>query len=182
MRPGPSDDRIYVIEPIGRRYHYGVREGRLGIPILELPPWRGDIHRLALPGPDGHFDHIPVGTPEFAQAHLFGAARFVRDIWEGYFGRPIAWHFASDFKRLEVLAETSLDNAQAGYGFMEVGAHHDKDGLVTPFALNFDVIAHELGHLIIYGTIGVPVDAIEGEYFGFHECAADLVALIAASL
>jgi hypothetical protein len=65
---------------------------------------------------------------------------------------------------------------------MEVGAQHDKDGSVTPFALNFDVVAHELGHLIIYETIGVPdLRVVEGEYFGFHECAADLIALISAS-
>ena len=49
-----------------------------------------------------------------------------------------------------------------------------------PFALNFDVIAHELGHLIIYSVLGVPdVMAREGEYFGFHKSAADLTALIA---
>jgi len=123
-----------------------------------------------------------VDTPEFAQAHVFGTIRFVLDLWEGYFGRQIGWQFARDFDRLEVLLVRSLNNAHAGYGFMEVGAQHEKDGRVTPFALNFDVVAHELGHLIIYDTIGVPdPSAAQGEYFGFHESAADVVALFAAA-
>ena len=52
---------------------------------------------------------------------------------------------------------------------------------VLPYALNFDVMAHELGHLIIYSTIGLPSPAgARGEYYGFHESAADTTALIAS--
>ncbi len=48
----------------------------------------------------------------------------------------------------------------------------------VPFSSNFDVIAHQLGHLIIYSEIGLPAEgALDGEYFGFHEAAADLTAL-----
>ena len=37
----------------------------------------------------------------------------------------------------------------------------------------------EIGHSIIYSEIGVPQpDTEAGEYFGFHESAADLVALV----
>ena len=36
----------------------------------------------------------------------------------------------------------SLDNAYAGYGFMEIGAHPAADGMLTAVALNFDVMAH----------------------------------------
>ncbi len=181
MGPGLSDDRLFVIDPIGKRTPYGVNIGPYGTPYLDLPPWRGPIRPPAQPGPDGHFDHIPVGLPAFAQAHVFGTARFVLDIWERYLGRPVRWHFARDFSRLEVILLPSLNNAQVGYGFMQVGAHHDQGGAVTPYALNFDVIAHELGHLIIYGTIGVPAGEGEhGEYFGFQESAADTTALIAA--
>ena len=54
-------------------------------------------------------------------------------------------------------------------------------GALLPYALNFDVMAHELGHLIIYSTIGVPSPSAErGEYYGFQESAADTTALIAA--
>ena len=49
------------------------------------------------------------------------------------------------------------------------------------FSLNFDVIAHEVGHAIIYSEVGVPdPDQATGEYFGFHESAADLVALVSS--
>ena len=83
---------------------------------------------------------------------MFGAVRFVLDIWERYFGRRIEWHFAADYRRLEIAILPGLNNAYAGYGFMEVGAHRFPDGSHAPYALNFDVIAHELGHLILYST------------------------------
>ena len=64
---------------------------------------------------------------------------------------------------------------------MEIGAHPRPDGALLPYALNFDVMAHELGHLIIYSTIGVPSPTgARGEYYGFQEFAADTTALIAA--
>jgi hypothetical protein len=167
--------------PIGKRRPYGMRGVRGGRPLLELPPWRGPVLRPVQPDPEGHFDHIPPGTPEFAEAHVFGAARFTQDIWERYFGHPIDWHFARDYRRLEVLMLPEFDNAHVGYGFMEVGEHRLDDGSRVPHALNFDVIAHEFGHLIIYATIGVPNPMTEqGEYFGFQESAADMVAILAA--
>jgi hypothetical protein len=182
MGPGLSDDRLYVIDPIDNRTPYGVNIGPFGTPYLHLPPWRGAIRPPAQPSADGNFDHIEVGTPEFAQAHVFGTARFVLDIWERYLRGPLKWHFVRDFNRLEIILLPSLNNAQAGYGFMQVGAHYDNDGTVIPYALNFDVVAHELGHLIIYGTIGVPSrETDDGEYYGFQESAADTTALIAAS-
>jgi hypothetical protein len=74
-----------------------------------------------------------------------------------------------------------IDNSYAGYGYLEVGAHHTPEGALLPYALNFDVMAHELGHLIIYSTIGVPsLAGARGEYYGFQESAADTTALIAA--
>jgi len=49
------------------------------------------------------------------------------------------------------------------------------------FSLNFDVIAHEVGHAIIYSEVGVPDPSVQqGEYFGFHESASDLVALLSS--
>ena len=57
----------------------------------------------------------------------------------------------------------------------------ESPGPLLPYALNFDVMAHELGHLIIYSTIGVPSPSAQrGEYYGFQELAADTTALIAA--
>ena len=87
----------------------------------------------------------------------------------------------ADYRQLEIVILPNLDNAYAGFGFMEVGAHPLPDGRLLPFALNFDVMAHELGHLIIYSTIGVPSPSAQrGEYYGFQESAADTTALIAA--
>ena len=179
--PGPSDSRMRLIVPIDKRFSYGVNPGPLGTPRLDLPPYRGPIHRPVCPDQEGHFDRIPEDTLEFAEAHVFGTVRFVLDIWERYFGRPIEWHFARDYRQLEIVIHPRLDNALVGYGFMEVGAHPLPDGSLAPFALNFDVMAHELGHLVIYSTIGVPsLGAERGEYYGFQESAADTTALIAA--
>jgi hypothetical protein len=178
--PGPSDDRMHLVNPVGKRFAYGVHPGPLGTPYLNLPPWKGPAFPPVQPSADGHFDHLPVGTPEFAEAHVFGTVRFVLDIWERYFGRRIEWHFAPDYRRLEITILPNLNNAYAGYGFMEVGAHRFPDGSHAPYALNFDVIAHELGHLILYSTIGLPTAATQhGEYYGFQESGADTTALIA---
>jgi hypothetical protein len=179
--PGPADERMRLIFPVDKRYSYGVNPGPLGTPKLDLPPFGGPIHRPVCPDDEGHFDSVPVDTPEFAEAHVFGTVRFVLDIWERYFGRRIEWHFIRDYRQLEIVILPGLDNAYAGYGFMEVGAFHWGDGAIAPYALNFDVMAHELGHLIIYSTIGVPSAAgARGEYYGFQESAADTTALIAA--
>ena len=168
--PGPADDRMRLIFPTDKRYSYGVNPGPLGTPRLDLPPFRGPIHRPVCPDDEGHFDRIPEGTPEFAEAHVFGTVRFVLDIWERYFDRPIEWHFARDYRQLEIVILPNLDNAYAGYGFMEIGAHPAADGMLLPYALNFDVMAHELGHLIIYSTIGVPSPSAQrAEYYGFQE-------------
>jgi hypothetical protein len=179
--PGPADDRMRLIVPVDKRYSYGVNAGPLGTPKLDLPPFRGPVHRPVCPDDEGNFDGIPVDTPEFAGAHVFGTVRFVLDIWERYFGRPIEWHFARDYRQLEMVILPQIDNAYAGYGFMEIGAHPRPDGALVPYALNFDVMAHELGHLILYSTIGVPSRGAErGEYYGFQESGADTTALIAA--
>jgi len=179
--PGPADERIRLIFPVDKRYAYGVNLGPLGTPQLDLPPFRGPIHRPVCPDDKGNFDLIPVDTPEFAEAHVFGTVRFVLDIWERYFGRTIEWHFARDYSHFEIAILPNLDNAYAGYGFMEIGAHPVPNGALLPYALNFDVMAHELGHLIIYSTIGVPSPSAQrGEYYGFQESAADTTALIAA--
>jgi hypothetical protein len=103
------------------------------------------------------------------------------EVWEGYLGGRVRWHFARNFDRLEVLIYPPLDNARVGYGYMEAGSHQNDDGSIADYALNFDVIAHEIGHLIIYALIGVPRGAAQQEdYSGFQESAADAAALIAA--
>jgi hypothetical protein len=180
LDPGPSDDRMYVVDPIDKRRPYGLQLTSYRTPYLYVPPWNGPVRPPAFPDRDGHFDHLPVDAPQFKAAHAFGVVRFVLDVWERYFGRPIGWHFARDYERLEISLLPELENARAGWGFIELGSHVAEEG-VHLFSLNFDVIAHELGHLLIYSEVGLPAeDAIEAEYFGFHEAGADLVALLAA--
>ena len=84
------------------------------------------------------------------------------------------------YEFLEVALLRPLNNATAGFGFMEIGSSITEAGEAHPFSLNFDVVAHELGHLIIYAEVGLPADdATDGEYFGFHEAAADLTSMVA---
>ncbi len=177
--PGPSDQRMYVIDPVGKRRPYGIARGPYGTPFLHLPPWDGPVYSPVPPSPGGHFDHLDVGTPEFEAAHVYGTVRFVLDVWEGYFGRPIPWHFGRDSERLELALNRDLENALAGYGYIEVGTHFGEGGEYRPYSLNFDVLAHEVGHMILYSEVGLPVaETEEGEYFAFHEATADLMALI----
>ena len=176
--PGPSDRRMYVIDPVGKDQSYGLAptpDGGGGL----MPPWRGQVRPPVEPDEEGHFDYLTPGSHGFQAAHLYGTARRTLDVWEGYFGRRIDWHFAPRYDRLEMTLIPAVDNAFAGFGFLEAGAHRAKDGGLLPFSLNFDVIAHEVGHLIVYSELGVPTPETEqGEYSGFHESAADLVALL----
>ncbi len=182
VRSGPADGRMYVIEPIGKRWPYGVVRRPYGSPFLYLPPWDGPVRGRAQPSAAGHFDHLEPGTRAFEATHVYAGARWVLDVWERYFGRTIKWHFRRDYNALEISLLDGLDNAAAGYGFLEVGAGFPVPGELLPFSLNLDVIAHEVGHLIVYAEIGVPSPGAEdGEYFGFHESAADLVALFSAA-
>ncbi len=178
--PGPEDDRMYVVDPIDKDRAYGPVAGGGRRPRLYLPPWTGPSEAPVEPGPDGHFDHLEPDMPGFEAAHVYGAVRFVLDVWEGYLGGPIGWHFGGDFQKLEISILRDLNNALMGYGFMEIGYDQTLDGQPRPFTLSFDVLAHEVGHAIIYSLVGVPSpETAEGEYFGFHESAADQVALIA---
>jgi hypothetical protein len=117
----------------------------------------------------------------FEAAHIFGGVRFTLDVWEGYIGQPLVWHFRARTDRLEISLLPEWDNAQYGYGFLEAGSQLDELGRALPFSLDFDVIAHEVGHAIIYAILGVPRIGTEyPEYVGFQESFSDCVSLIAA--
>lgn len=168
--PGPSDDRMYVIDPIEKPEPYE---------FPYLPPFQGDSHPPAEPDLQGHFDRLDPKDRSFAAAHLYGSLRRVLDIWESYFGRRIDWFFRTDFERLEIIPMIDWHNAQSGYGYMEFGYRHDEEGRRLPFALNFDVIAHELGHAILFSEMGVPeFEQRTAEFLAFHEACADLTALV----
>jgi hypothetical protein len=168
--PGPSDERMYVADALQKSQPYE---------FPYLPPFAGPIHSPVLPGPDGHFDHFPVGTREFNAVHMYGVLRFVLDIWEDYFGGQIDWHFSEHYARLELIPHLDWDNAQSGYGFIETGFGVDEDYGEHPFCLNFDILSHELGHSFVFSVVGTPpVQHMSAEYLGFQEAASDIVTLI----
>jgi hypothetical protein len=168
--PGPSDERMYVVDALGKPGHYDY-------PFL--PPWRGAQNPPVMPAPDGHFDHLEPGSREFMAAHMYGTIRFVLDIWETYMGAEIPWHFSPPLTRLELVPAIDWDNAHAGYGFIETGFARFGSAQPHPYCLNFDVLAHELGHTLIYALIGTPPAAhASAAYHAFHESAADCVAMI----
>ncbi len=169
---GPQDDRMYVRD---------AREKREPYEVPYLPPYTGALFPPPEPDAEGHFDHVPVATREFESAHMYAVIRRVLDVWETYMGRPIAWHFATMFERMELIPRLMWDNAQSGFGFIETGTRSNAHGDLQPFCLNFDVLAHEIGHSIIYAEVGWPTPQTAApEYFGFQESAADMTALIAS--
>jgi hypothetical protein len=175
MRPGPADDRMFVIDAISKLPYRGAF----------APPWTGPHLAPVEPGPDGHYTHLDPDSREFSVATMYATVRRALDIWEDYFGHPIIWQFISDFQRLEMIPLIEWDNAQSGYGFLEFGYGRAPNGTIDhsrPYCENFDVLAHELGHSIIFSKVGVPASPIdEGiDYGGMHESSGDLVAIIAS--
>ena len=169
---GPSDHALYVADAASKAEPYD--------PPHYGPPYRGPLLPPARPDREGHFDHLPVGTPQFLAAHQFGAMRYTLDIWEHYLGHRVTWWDSHLHPRMELVPLVDWPNAQSGPGFMETGLWRGADGCVQPYALNFDVIAHETGHQILFSQLGVPTaEGVGAPFLAFHESFSDLVALIA---
>ncbi len=178
---GPHDGRMCVIRPLGKSDSYGQELMRGGVGRRSLPPWRGDVAPPALPGPDGSFANLEPADPTFDQAHAFACVRLALDVWESYLGAPVPWYFGRRVLEIGLLGE-NYDNGEVGRGWLELGHDVSPDHPPHAFALNLDVIAHEVGHLIVYGIVGEPDPARAGpEYDGFHEAFGDLSALLVAA-
>jgi hypothetical protein len=168
---GPCDTQLFVADAADKTTPYD--------PPGYAPPYDGKLLPPALPDAHGNFDHIPIDTPQFLAAHLYGSVRYTLDVWQRYLGRRITWWHAAEFPRMELIPLVDWENAQSGPGFIETGLWHGPDGTV-PFALNFEVIAHETGHQMLFSLIGVPSEADLGvPFLAFHESFSDLAALIA---
>ncbi|OCP04853.1 MULTISPECIES: hypothetical protein [unclassified Ensifer] len=167
---GPSDRRMYVADPLEPKRPYAY-------PIL--PPYAGDLHLPAEPDADGHFDHITPDSPAFLATHSFACARRVLDIFEGYVGRDIRWFFEPTLSRLEIIPHIfDWDNAQSGFGFLELG-ESEPERTTSRFALNFDSVAHEMGHLILLSELGpLEGDGAGSDFFAYHEAMADFASLL----
>ncbi|CAN5508661.1 hypothetical protein BH10PLA2_BH10PLA2_10660 [soil metagenome] len=134
------------------------------------------------PGPDGHFDHVDPDSREFSSATMYATVRRTLDIWQDYFGHKIQWFFHPTFTKLLLIPVLEWDNAQSGFGFLEFGFGRTPTGAIdpsSPFCQNFDVLAHEVGHNILFAELGFPDDGSEtAEFGGHHEGGADLVAAV----
>jgi hypothetical protein len=173
IQPGPADDRMFVVDAVSK----------LPYNRFFRPPYRGEFRPPVEPGTDGHFTHLDPSSRAFSAATMYATVRRVLDIWQDYFGHVLEWHFESDFARLEMIPLIEWDNAQSGYGFLEFGFGRTPTGTIDhtrPYCENFDVLAHELGHSIIFSEVGVPASPADDavDYGGMHESSGDLVAII----
>ncbi len=168
---GPENGRMYVVNPTQHKTPYE---------YPYLPPFAGPRAPPVEPSPDGHFDHIDPSSPDFLGVHVFGCVARILDVWEGYLGHRITWHFSKTYERLEIVPMIDWDNAQSGYGMLEFGFDAAPDGTRHPYALNFDVIAHEIGHSILFSEIGLPAPGLPAgpDLRAYHEGVSDLCSLV----
>ncbi len=170
--PGPSDRQMYVANATAKAEPYD--------PPTYMPPYRGPEFAPAVSDRYGHFDRIRPDTQQFMAAHLYGSVRLTLDVWERYLQQKVVWWHERAYPRLELIPLVDWPNAQSGAGFLETGLWPTDDGEAQAFALNFDVIAHETGHAMLFSVVGAPPpDRLGVPYLAFHEAFADLTALIA---
>jgi hypothetical protein len=166
IRPGPEDDAMYVVDA-DEKLSYIEFGGKP--PYLEsrLPP--------AVPDPEGHFNHIRPTAPEFSSATVYASVKCVFEIWEDYVGRQLSWRNGRNRQRLEIIPRGDTDNSWAGVGFLEFGFADDAPS--NPYCQNFDVVAHEVGHVIGWMIVGRPVRRTM-KYRANDEACADLISII----
>ncbi|HKO02447.1 MAG TPA: hypothetical protein VJ032_12170 [Thermoanaerobaculia bacterium] len=172
---GPADNRMNVIDAINKLPYDGASQ----------PPFNGTKNPPVPPGPAGHFDYLNPDSRAFACATMYATVRRTLDIWEDYFGHPIPWFFEADFEKLELIPLIEWDNAQSGYGFLEFGFGRTPAGGIDhtrPYCENFDVLAHELGHNILFSQTGLPSNPADPaiDYGGYQESGGDLTAIVAS--
>lgn len=173
---GPADDDLYVVDAVNKRpYFDGRRESG------SLPPYRGRRARPARPR-NGHFDHLrPTGATarQFSAAHLYATIRLTLTVWEHYLGGRVRWYFRRDFPRLEVIPRVRARTAFSRPGYIECGFEGSRASRRSyPLCENFDVVAHETGHLIVRSVIGHPPHPGGLEQRAREEALADLVAIV----
>ncbi|MGZ5135219.1 MAG: hypothetical protein ACXWCG_08715 [Flavitalea sp.] len=173
IKEGPQDHQLYVVDAVQKLPY----SGRF------RPPYSTEKNQFTQAGKDGHFDHLKPDTREFGCASMYAIVRRVLDIWEDYIGKNLVWHFESDFDRLELIPFVNAANSFAGYGYIELGFAPTSAGAIDPsepYCLNFDVIAHEVGHIIIFSLLGEPAPSShsQNDFRGMHESFSDVIAII----
>lgn len=166
---GPSDISMYVADPLFDKEPYG---------FSGLPPYRGPQRRSVPSGPDRHFDSMDPRSRDYLGVHAYACIHFVLDVWRNYLGRPMHWFFSDFYPRLEIVPFVRWNNAHAGFGFIELGCS-EAAGEQSPYALNFDTIAHEIGHLVTLSQMGLPGNLPrDADFFPFSEAISDSISLI----
>jgi len=174
---GPSDRDIVTVDALDKRPYYdGPSDPE------RFPPYRGPRGTPARPC-GGHFAYLQPSGPtarQFSAAQVYATVRFTLTVWEHYLGRPVRWYFRRRFPRLEVIPRTRSGTAYSRPGYIECGYERGRTRQRRyPLGENFDVVAHETGHLIQRSVIGLP-EHVEGlEQRAREEAFADLVAIVA---
>jgi hypothetical protein len=211
IEAGPADAFLYVLDAENKPSY------RAGAPHEYQPyrgrPWKGDMNRfVARPNYAGDFDHLAPDDPAFPAAAVYATARLVLNFWNRIFRETgldevKAWHHRPEdlekerekfADRLQLVPRCMSAGSRSGYGYVEVGrdnpGHRYREGGTEHLTYqkgnmwqNFDVIAHEMGHAILFKYIGFPqaadgvrewFDINEREFLAFHESMADLCAIL----
>jgi hypothetical protein len=175
--PGPSDRDMRTVDALDKRPYYDPDDD-----VERLPPYRGRRAPAARPR-QGHFVHLePSGATarQFGAAQVYATIRFTLTVWEHYLGRRVRWYFRRRFPQLEVIPRVSSGTAYSRPGYIECGFERGRSRQRRyPLGENFDVVAHETGHLIQRCVIGDPGHGLGLEQHARDEACADLVAIIA---
>lgn len=94
-------------------------------------------------------------------------------------GRPDALAFPDRLPAARADLLPALRNAHFGSGLCESGEDEEDSGVMRPFALNVDTVAHGVGHGLVFAMAGIPrMEGLTTDYLAFHESASNRVAIV----
>jgi len=177
---GPADAAIDVIDARDKESYYSDVTGKLRKrPRFPYPP--GGSRATAPVAPRrGHFDHLEPPAWEFSAAMVYAVVRTTLSVWSHFFEvDAIPWHFVEQAGPvLQVHPRVTCANGWSGNGFLEFGFPFFPNRQHR-FCDNFEVVAHETGHLIMKSMVGtMPDDEKSLQHRAHEEAAADLIALV----
>ena len=177
IKAGPEDRRLYVVDALRKKPYRNLTTGD----YLWRPPYPKGMPQVrpVRPSTRGEFDYPRPGTRHFSAATAYASVRCVLEIWEYYLGRPIALGGKSGQRKLEIIPRVTAigDNAWSGEWYIELGFAGRNPR--RPYCENLDVIAHEVGHIVLKHVIGpTPKGRLAFERRAHDEAGADLVSLV----
>jgi hypothetical protein len=177
IRSGPEDRRIRVVDALRKKPYRDPTTGDYDW----RPPYPKNLprERPVRPSARGQFDYLKPGTRAFSSAAAYATVRCALEVWEYYFGRRISLVGRGRQRKLEIIPRVTAlgDNSWSGEWYIELG-FADRDPR-QPYCENFDVVAHEVGHILLKHVIGpTPTGPLEFERRAHDEAGADLVSLV----